>query len=76
MTYRTIRAALTETGKVGAVWPREFNSDGKSVIDVETRLGNSSLAKEVSKSTTDAIAVARSAQNQIAFKPKKIAVSE
>lgn len=74
--YEKIYTTLADTDKVGAVWPREFNSNGISVIDVETRLDNSSLAKEVSKSATHAIAVARSAQNQIAFKPKKIAVPE
>ena len=74
--YEEIHTTLADTDKVGAVWPREFNANGTSVIDVETRLDNSSLAKEVSKSTTHAIAVDRSAQNQIAFKAQKITVPE
>ncbi len=67
--YEKIHTTLADTDQVGAVWPREFNSNGISVIDVETRLDNSSLAKEVSKSATQPIAVTHTAKNQIAFKP-------
>lgn len=74
--YEKIHANLTDTDKVGAVWPREFNSTGTSVIDVETRLDNSALAEEVSKSAARPISVARTAQNQIAFELQNSSVSQ
>jgi hypothetical protein len=50
------------------VWPREFNAKGKSVIDVETRLDNMALGKEVSKASLIPLFIEKMAQNRIGFR--------
>jgi hypothetical protein len=69
--YNKIQTTLSDTDKVGAVWPREFNAKGKSVIDVETRLGNAALGQEVSQASATPLAITKIAHNQIIFRSPK-----
>ena len=66
--FDKIQTTLTDTDKVGAVWPREFNANGKSVIDVETRLDNMALGKEVSKASVSQLSIVNMAKNRIGFR--------
>lgn len=65
--FQKIRTHLTEAHKISAVWPREFDSQGLSVIDVETRLDNIGLGQEVTKVTGGRVKLDRSTENLIAF---------
>jgi len=69
--YNKIQTTLSDTDKVGAVWPREFNANGISVIDVETRLDNMALAKEVTTAPLSPIEVDTMAKNRIGFRNQK-----
>ena len=66
--FQGIKAALSDTDKVSAVWPREFDSQGISVIDVETRLDNIALGQEVVKATSGRTKIDRATENLISFK--------
>ena len=66
--FQGIKADLSDTDKVSAVWPREFDSQGISVLDVETRLDNIALAQEVAKATSGRTKLDRATENLIAFK--------
>jgi hypothetical protein len=66
--FEKIQTTLTDTDKVGAVWPREFNANGKSVIDVETRLDNMALGKEVSKASVSHLSIVNMAKNRMGFR--------
>jgi hypothetical protein len=66
--FQKIQASLKDTDKVSSVWPREFDSQGISVIDVETRLDNASIDQEVSKASGGKATVDRATDNLIAFK--------
>jgi hypothetical protein len=54
-------------GSASAVWPREFDSQGISVLDVETRLDNIGLGQEVTKATSGRAKLDRSTENLLAF---------
>jgi hypothetical protein len=69
--FQKIQASLKDTEKVSSVWPREFDSQGISVIDVETRLDNSSIDQEVSKASGGKATIDRATDNLIAFKYSK-----
>lgn len=66
--YEKIHTTLADTDKVGAVWPREFNSNGISVIDVETRLDNVGIGQEISRSASNSLAIDKMNANQITFR--------
>jgi hypothetical protein len=66
--YRKLQELLNDTEKVSAVWPREFDSQGLSFMDIETRLDNSSIEEKVANLFKDKIAIDRSTENLIAFK--------
>jgi hypothetical protein len=66
--FQGIKAALSGTDKVSAVWPREFDSQGISVLDVETRLDNIALGQEVATATASRAKIDRSTENLISFK--------
>ena len=65
--FQKIQTHLAETEKISAVWPREFDSQGISVLDVETRLDNIGLGQEVAKATSGRAKLDRSTENLIAF---------
>jgi hypothetical protein len=66
--YDKIHTSLADTDKIGAVWLREFNANGSSIIDVETRLDNTALGQEVTKASVTPLAIEKIAHNQIAFR--------
>jgi hypothetical protein len=65
--FQKIQTHLADTEKISAVWPREFDSQGISVLDVETRLDNIGLGQEVTKATSNRVKLDRSTENLIAF---------
>ena len=65
--FQKIQTHLADTKKISAVWPREFDSQGISVLDVETRLDNASLAQEVTKATNSRTKLNRSSENFLSF---------
>jgi hypothetical protein len=65
--FQSLSAALAEREKISAVWPREFDSQGISVIDVETRLDNMGLGQEITKATGGRMKLDRSTENLLAF---------
>jgi hypothetical protein len=65
--FQKIQTHLADTEKISAVWPREFDSQGISVLDVETRLDNASLAQEVTKATNSRTKLNRSSENSLSF---------
>jgi hypothetical protein len=54
-------------GSASAAWPREFDSQGISVLDVETRLDNMGLGQEITKATGGRMKLDRSTENLLAF---------
>ena len=68
--YEEIHTTLADTDKVGAVWPREFNANGTSVIDVETRLDNKRLGIVLSNASLSPLYVEKMAHNRIDFRYK------
>ena len=65
--FQKIQTDFTDTEKVSAVWPREFDSQGISVLDVETRLDNMGLGQEITKATGGRMKLDRSTENLLAF---------
>ena len=65
--FQKIQTHLADIEKISAVWPREFDSQGISVLDVETRLDNTSLAQEVTKATNSRTKLNRSSENSLSF---------
>jgi hypothetical protein len=65
--FQKIQTHLADTEKISAVWPREFDLQGISVMDVETRLDNMGLGQEVTKATGGRAKLDRSTENLIAF---------
>jgi hypothetical protein len=65
--FQKIQTDFADTEKISAVWPREFDSQGISVLDVETRLDNIGLGQEVTKATSGRSKLDRSTENLIAF---------
>jgi hypothetical protein len=66
--FQKIQTDFADTEKISAVWPREFDSQGISVLDVETRLDNMGLGQEVAKATGSRVKLDRSTENLLAFK--------
>ena len=64
--FDNIRSHLSEADKVSAVWPREFDSQGISVLDVETRLDSSALAKTITN-YQDNLRIDRTNEHSIAL---------
>jgi hypothetical protein len=65
--FQKIQTDFADTEKISAVWPREFDSQGLSVIDVETRLDNMGLGQEITKATAGRMKLDRSTENLLAF---------
>ena len=65
--FQKIQTEFADTEKISAVWPREFDSQGISVLDVETRLDNMGLGQEVTKATSGRAKLDRSTENLLAF---------
>jgi hypothetical protein len=65
--FQKIQTDFADTEKISAVWPREFDSQGISVLDVETRLDNIGLGQEVTKATSGRTKLDRSTENLLAF---------
>jgi hypothetical protein len=65
--FQKIQTEFADTEKISAVWPREFDSQGLSVIDVETRLDNMGLGQEITKATGGRVKLDRSTENLLAF---------
>jgi hypothetical protein len=65
--FQKIQTDFADTEKISAVWPREFDSQGLSVLDVETRLDNIGLGQEVTKATAGRMKLNRSTENLLAF---------
>ena len=65
--FQKIQTDFADTDKISAVWPREFDSQGISVLDVETRLDNMGLGQEITKATGGRMKLDRSTENLIAF---------
>jgi hypothetical protein len=66
--YEKIHISLADSDKIGAVWPREFNANGTSIIDLETRLDNVGLGQEIAKSAISQLAIEKINANQITFR--------
>jgi hypothetical protein len=65
--FQKLQTDFADTEKISAVWPREFDSQGLSVLDVETRLDNIGLGQEVTKATDGRMKLDRSTENLLAF---------
>ena len=65
--FQKIQTDFTDTEKISTVWPREFDSQGISVLDVETRLDNMGLGQEITKATGGRMKLDRSTENLLAF---------
>jgi hypothetical protein len=65
--FQKIQTDFVDTEKISAVWPREFDSQGISVLDVETRLDNIGLGQEITKATGGRMKLDRSTENLLAF---------
>lgn len=65
--FQKLQTDFADTEKISAVWPREFDSQGISVLDVETRLDNIGLGQEVTKATGGRMKLDRSTENLLAF---------
>jgi hypothetical protein len=53
MFNQTIQTDFADMGKTSTVWPRELDSQGISVLDVETHLDNMGLGQEVNKAISN-----------------------
>lgn len=67
--WQKLQAAMKDTDKISAVWPREFDAQGISNLDIETRLDNPGIEAIVTKATEGHYATDRATDNLIAFKP-------
>jgi hypothetical protein len=65
--FQKIQTVFKETEKISAVWAREFDAQGLSVIDMETRLDNIAISQEVAKASEGRAKLNRSTENLIAF---------
>ena len=66
--FAKVQAGLKATDKVGAVWQREFDAQGVSHIDVETRLTALELAAVVSKMSGESLRLDRTTDSYLLFK--------
>jgi hypothetical protein len=67
--FQKIQTHLADTEKISAVWAREFDAQGLSVIDIETRLDNIALSQEVANASDGRTKLNRSTENLLAFQP-------
>jgi hypothetical protein len=67
--FQKIQTDFSDTEQISAIWPREFDSQGLSVLDVETRLDNIGLGQEITKATGGRMKLDRSTENLLAFNP-------
>ena len=65
--FQKIRTNLSEADKISAVWSREYDSRGISVLDVETRLDSNSLAKLIENFTPNGLRLDRSSEHSLTF---------
>lgn len=65
--FQKIRSHLSEADKISAVWSREYDSRGISVLDVETRFDSNSLAKLIENFTPTALRLDRSSEHSLTF---------
>ena len=65
--FQKIQTDFADMEQISAIWPREFESHGISVLDVETRLDNMGLGQEVTKATSGRAKLDRSTENLLAF---------
>jgi hypothetical protein len=63
--YQHLRGLLGEAEKVSAVWPRQFDEQGLSVIDVETRLDSGALGVLLGEMSRGQISVSRTTQHLV-----------
>ena len=63
-----IQTSLKETDKISSVWLREFDAQGLSVLDVETRLDNAGIQQKLSDISGGRVAVDRATENLISCK--------
>jgi len=66
--FEKVQTTLKDTEKVSAVWPREFDSQGMSVLDIETRLDTPAIQQILTDATGGRITVDRATANMIACK--------
>jgi hypothetical protein len=71
--FQKIQTDFADMEKISAVWPREFDSQGISVLNVETRLDNMGLGQEVTKATSNRMKRDRSTEILIAFNSSLLA---
>ncbi|MDB2497347.1 hypothetical protein N9X25_09400 [Verrucomicrobiales bacterium] len=65
--FRAIEMRLKEHDKIGAVWPREFDSKGISSMDVETRMDSSALGSNVVNSSNGSVSIDRYTESLVVF---------
>jgi len=65
--FQKIRRHLSDADKISAVWSREYDSRGISVLDVETRLDSNSLAKLIENFTPSGLRLDRSSEHSLTF---------
>ena len=63
--YQHLRGLLGVAEKVSAVWPRQFDAQGLSVIDVETRLDAGALGVLLGEMSRGQISVSRATQHLV-----------
>jgi hypothetical protein len=66
--FAKVQSGLKVTDKVGAVWQREFDAQGVSQLDVETRLTSQDLGAEVTKILGGSIRLDRTTESYLLFK--------
>lgn len=66
--FQKVQTSLSDAEKVSALWTREFDSQGISVIDIETRLDNVAIGEEVIRILNGNAKLDRSTDNLISFK--------
>lgn len=73
--FKKLQVLMRDADKISAVWPREFDSQGVSHIDVETRLDMPGIEKVVNQITENRYLTDRATENLIAFKPVAAALA-
>ena len=73
--FKKLQVLMKDADKISAVWPREFDSQGVSHIDVETRLDMPGIEKVVNQITENRYLTDRSTQNLLAFRPATTALA-
>jgi len=65
--FQKIQSDFSGTDKISAVWPREFNAQGSSVLDIETHLDNVALSQEVTTATHGRAQLKHATENLLTF---------